>query len=281
MVLSCGCADDTSDPTMEKSLGKGVELDLEEEVLNTTYKKVTPLFRNIEKENWEGVLLFLSSGKWSNSLLTSTNDHLRSPSAEIQAKTWVTSYDRRGEPEWSQLPLHAAISYLAPAIVIQKLLDLYPPAIKCKDNEGMLPIHLAFGFGAPDSVLAMLMNHYPEAAGEKGLGDRLPHECCELGPNKMRGQVFGTVTAEVRDTVQREIAAEWKGFAVSAQKSLEIKKPLDLEDKKLTEFILELMHDRKELLTIKEKERARKAAAAKAAAQAGKSKRGRKSKGRI
>uniref|UniRef100_A0A7S2YD32 Uncharacterized protein n=1 Tax=Entomoneis paludosa TaxID=265537 RepID=A0A7S2YD32_9STRA len=226
------------------------------EIRNVDYRKVTPLFQNIERENWEGVLTFLSTGRWSNSMLASSNDHFRSPSPEIQAKTWVTAYNRRGDPEWSQLPLHAAISYLAPHVVIQKLCQLYPKGVHCTDNEGMLPIHLAFGFGAQDNVLALLLDPFPASINEKGLGDRYPYECCELGPNKTRGKVFKIVTDQVIHRTRRGMENELRDFTNQAVKTIGVAGPDDLSEKKITQFILELLKDRKELQEIKEQARA-------------------------
>lgn len=225
------------------------------EVLNTDYRKVTPLFRNIERENWEGILTFLATGKWSNSMLASSSAHLRCPAPEIQVKTWVTAYDRAGNAEWSQLPLHAAISYLAPYVVIQKLVQIYPKAIHCTDNEGMLPIHLAFGFGAPDNILALLLEPFPGSVNEKGLGSRYPYECCELGPNKVRGRVYKTVTDQVVLRTRQQIDHEWREFAIQGKKTVGIEGNLEVSTKQLTEFILDLLKDKKELQDLKLKHR--------------------------
>src|SRR5689334_13789555 len=107
MIGNCNCYnpedyDDMSRRSLSTASSTDTDVSGESDALNVEYRKVTPLFRNIEKENWEGVLMFLTTGKWSTSMLSSSNDHLKSPSAEIQAKTWVTSYDREGVAEWSQ-----------------------------------------------------------------------------------------------------------------------------------------------------------------------------------
>jgi hypothetical protein len=172
---------------------------------------------------------------------------MRSPGPNLQAKTWVTAYDRNGEPEWSQLPLHAAISYSAPFVVIQKLVELYPKAIQCTDNEGMLPIHLAFGFGASDNVLATLMEPFPASVNEIGLGGRYPYQCCELGPNKVRGKVYHIVSDQITERVTAEIAKDWRKFAADAQETLGMKRKEDLSTKTLNEFLVELLQDRKAL----------------------------------
>lgn len=253
--LTCGCNptadeyDEYSKYTLSttSSVSSGSSSAAESEVLNTPYSRATPLFREIEKDNWEGILMFLQSGKWSQSIFSSSTEHMRSPGPAMQAKTWVTSYDANGQPEWSQLPLHAAISYAAPFVVIQKLVELYPRAVQCTDNEGMLPIHLAYGFGAADNILALLLEPFPSSVNEKGLGGRYPYECCELGPNKIRGKVYEIVSQQIKTRVEREIEADWKKFATVAQESVGLKKKQDLTEKTLHQFLLELLKERKEL----------------------------------
>jgi hypothetical protein len=221
------------------------------EVLNTSYRRATPLFRAIEKENWEGIVMFLATGKWSNSILANAHEYMKSPSPELQVKTWVTCYDHKKVPEWSQLPLHAAISYNAPFVVIRKLVECYPKSIQCTDNEGMLPIHLAFGFGASDQVLAFLLEPFPASINERGLGGRLPYQCCELGPNKARGAVFEAVTVQVSSNVRAETDKEWRELIQTAQRKLALDKPLDVESTKLSDVLLELLNNRKDLEELK------------------------------
>ena len=244
--------DDYSKYTASTGSSDSSQSSEDSEVLNTSYKHATPLFREIEKENWTSVLLFLKSGKWNDSFFASTNAHMRSPGAHMQAKTWVTAYDRNGDPEWSQLPLHAAISYSAPFVIIQKLVELYPRAMQCTDNEGMLPIHLAYGFGAADDILAILLEPFPSSVNEKGLGGRYPYECCELGPNKVRGKVYKIVSEQITNRVTADIHNDWKKFAMAAQESVGLKKKEDMSDKNLHEVLLALLKERKELQDIKE-----------------------------
>ena len=253
-ALSCSCAPPITEAFDEytkytTSTGSNDSHSSEEsEVFNTSYKKATPLFRQIEKQNWTGVLLFLKTGRWNNSIFT-TNAYMRNPGEKMQAKTWVTAYDRMGDPEWSQLPLHAAISYSAPYVVIKKLVEVYPRAIQCTDNEGMLPIHLAYGFGADDNVLAILMEPFPSSLNEKGLGGRYPYECCELGPNKVRGQVYKIVSEQLTRRVTEEIHSDWKKFVMAAQESVGLNRE-DLTNTTLHEYLLELLKDRKKLQSI-------------------------------
>lgn len=276
-ALSCTCGPPNTETlayeayaVKHKHLGKHAAIDDDtdatsttsgsSEVLNQPYAKVTPLFRNIEKENWEGVLAFLSTGMWKTGFFGAGTEHMQSPGPEIQAKTWITSYDRRGNPEWSQLPLHAALSYSAPSIVVQKLIENYPKAVQCTDNEGMLPIHLAYGFAANDTVLSLLLESFPSSVNEKGLGGRYPHECCELGPNKVRGKVFKIIADQITDRVRNDSDRDWKDFVVTAQESVGIANAEDVSSKSLNQVLLELLKDRKELSDIKRALRSKSAA---------------------
>lgn len=225
----------------------------ESEVLNVDYKRMTPLFRGIEKEDWQGVLSFLNTGRWGTSMLVSSHDHLKSPAPEFQARTWVTCYSRKGEPEWSQLPIHAAISYQAPFVVVQRLCELYPKCLQCTDQEGMLPIHLAFGFGSPENILGLLIESFPESINEKGIGDRYPYECSDLGPNKIRGKVFGGITKQVAERSRRETEDDIMSFINETSMRLGLEASDNLSPK---EFILDLMKDRRELQDLKAKARA-------------------------
>jgi hypothetical protein len=230
------------------------ESDKKAKRLNVPYAKATPLFQAIEKQQWESVLMFLNTSKWSNSFFVSSTDHLKSPTPIIQCQTWVTYYnpiDR--QIEWSQLPIHAAISYAAPAVVIQKIVEIFPDCLKERDNEGMLPVHLAFGFALPDPVLSLLLRTYPESAQERGPGGRLPHQCCELGPNKIRGEVFGYIAEQTSDIARNDQQEYFKGFITETHKKLSIDESLIVDGKELKELIRELVEDRKQLLDLKKK----------------------------
>jgi hypothetical protein len=215
------------------------------------------LFRAIEREDWEGVRRFLTTGKWSTSLFFqggSNQEHLKNPGPDLQVRTWVTSYDRSDVPEWSQLPLHAAISYSAPFVIVQKLVELYPRSVQCTDNEGMLPIHLAYGFGASDAVLEFLLERFPGAVHERGLGGRLPHECCELGPNKSRGRAYRIVLDEMEKRVRSDCDEEWRRYVQVACQSQGLDRDAhgaslvaDAAKAPLNDFVIRLLLENEEL----------------------------------
>lgn len=220
------------------------------EVLNTDYANVSPLFRNIEQGNWERVLMFLQTGKWTDSMLWSSAGHMNSAGPELQVKTWVTAYDRRSRPQWSQLPIHAAVSNLAPFIVIQKLIDMYPRGIHCTDSAGMLPIHLAFDVGAADNVTALLLERFPASVNVKTPGGQYPYECFQHATNQTRGKVLHIVSEQVLARSRKEMQEELRDFCYEASRSLGMKWE-DLSHKEMSQFILELLQDRKHLAELK------------------------------
>ena len=222
--------------------------------LNVSYNHATPLFKAIEKQQWESVLMFLTTSKWSNGFFVSSTDHFKNPTPAIQCQTWVTCYKRGSkEEEWSQLPIHAAISYTAPAVVIQKLVDIYPDALKEFDHEGMLPVHLAFGFALPDAVLSLLLKRYPESAQARGPGGRLPHQCCELGQNKIRGEVFGLIAEQTSDLARNDQEEYYKGYIRETHKKLGLDEEVIPEEKDLKDLINGLIEDRKQLHDLKKR----------------------------
>lgn len=218
--------------------------------LNADYKEVTPLFRAIELEDWKGILLFLTTGRWSSSLLTSTNHHLHDPSPERQARTWISCRDK--ENQWRQLPLHAAISYGAPLPVVQKILGLYHDAVRSADDTGNLALHLAFGFGSPDSVVACLIKAYPQALYIKGLQNRRPLDCCDLGPNKSRGEVVQACQAYTRKCMIKDWDKHWKMSLRQEEKRAGITEPISAHCKTLEDVFSELMQTKIELNKAKE-----------------------------
>jgi hypothetical protein len=217
------------------------------ETLDCDYKHATPLFKAIEDEDWKGVLVFLSTGKWSNSSLTSTITGMQNPPAERQVRTWVTSTDKHGEVQWSQLPIHAAISYMAPLPIIQKIVEIHPSGLRSADDTGNLPLHLAFGFGSPDCVVAYLIKEFPQALSLRGLQNRLPVECSDLGSNKVRGEIVQACQDHVRNFMMKDWDHHWKRSLSDAKKRAGLTGTYAISNKTLEEVFDEFMEVKKEL----------------------------------
>jgi ankyrin repeat protein len=93
---------------------------------------------------------------------------------EKEARTWVSRKEKDGKLRWRLLPLHAAIIFKAPEIVIEALLAAYPKGAECKDDQGMLPLHLAFRNGSSEGIVNILLTAYPQSTNVKDRKGRIP-----------------------------------------------------------------------------------------------------------
>lgn len=187
---------------------------------------LTPLYEAIEERAWIAVNQFLHSGYWPESLFTDPM------SPELQARTWVTRYETRPDGSkkvrWSQLPIHAAVIFGAPSVVIQQLVEAFPQSVRCTDDHRMLPLHLAFRHGSDDSVLALFLEEFPEAVNVRGYKGRLPVECAHKGPNPERGAIIQTILHK------NQSAWERKKSAVQLKELYCIKEALKIKSQKVS-----------------------------------------------
>lgn len=95
---------------------------------------------------------------------------------ELQAQKWTTYQDSYTNQKVRQLALHAAISHLAPLVIVQMILHLNEEAAQLADNNGNLPLHLAFTTNAKD-VSSFLLKVYPDALMVANEAGNLPIEC--------------------------------------------------------------------------------------------------------
>jgi hypothetical protein len=112
----------------------------------------TPLFVAIKEHKWEQVLTYLRSGQWP----TPNNAEEVPPPPGDQCKLWVV--DDNGV---TRLPLHKAIVEEAPAIVLKRILGLFPAAIQARDSAHLLPIQLAVTVATSDQALFTLLDAWP------------------------------------------------------------------------------------------------------------------------
>lgn len=102
-----------------------------------------------------------------------------------QARTWVVRHDPEGGGEilWRFLPLHSACARQPSDTLIEALLEAFPDAAACKDDQGFLPLHYACGNRASDVVVNMLLIVNPQAAKiQDPYGGKLPlHHLSQWG----------------------------------------------------------------------------------------------------
>ena len=112
----------------------------------------------------------LESSKWDEA-------RRRCQSHPLETRTWIVRRDKSHKVRWKLLPLHAAIIFQSPNAVVSALLERYPHAASCPDDQGMLPLHLAFRHKQDDEdLLELLLVQYPKAVLLKDKRQRVPLE---------------------------------------------------------------------------------------------------------
>ena len=80
-----------------------------------------------------------------------------------EAGYWIVRKSMTGKIQWKILPIHGAIIFSAPANVIDALLEAFPGAAACKDDQGKLPIHLSYHMACSAvASIETLKMAYPE-----------------------------------------------------------------------------------------------------------------------
>jgi hypothetical protein len=146
----------------------------------------TALYQKIQEGEYAAVTKFLETGYWPGSIFA---DEVN---PAIQARVWVTRFEGFDgkKVRWSQLPIHLAIVVGAPDGLIKALLELYPEAIRCTDDQRMLPLHLALQHGLSDDLVDHLLTLFPESVRAKGKKERSAIEIAKRGKNKIRGRIL-------------------------------------------------------------------------------------------
>ena len=177
-----------------------------DEALECDYERdCTPLYKQIENEEWNAVAKFLDTGYWPGNFFADSI-----PPAD-QARTWVTRFDPNDNKKvrWSQLPLHLAIVIEAPYEIVGRLIELYPQAVRCTDDQHMLPLHLAMRHGSSDRIVDLLLAAFPDAVNAKGKNDRTPIDCAIRGPNKVRGRILGAFVEKSKAKATKSAVAAY------------------------------------------------------------------------
>jgi len=197
------------------------------EALECDYERdCTTLYKRLELKEYDNVMNFLQRGYWNDSITDSIFAQPDPVGPQVQVRTWVTRVDSStGDVLWSQLPLHLAVVARAPVHVVKAILELYPQAVRCTDDQRMLPLHLSLRYGNNDQVVSVLLKQFPEAVnirGGKGEG-KLPVEYAVRGSNKALGDILDTFLGQTHAKVS-------KAASKSHSKELELLKA-KLEDK--------------------------------------------------
>ena len=142
-------------------------------------KKCSTLFAKIErastKADWDVIVQFLDTGYWPSRTFVDKS------SPKQQAMSWVTCVYSKGEKSilYTRLPLHLAVASGAPMLVVTRLVELYPQAVRCADGQGMLPIHLALQKDVQEDTVTFLLKEFPESINIEDSYGCTPIQCAE------------------------------------------------------------------------------------------------------
>ena len=161
------------------------------------------LFRAIQSKSWYDAIILIKKEIGGSPLKLSKSIPNFMPQNKLLAVTWVYRNNRDGTTKWRITPLHAAIIFGAPIMVVQGLLDLYPQASKLKDDKGNLPMHLAFKNGSDFEMIALLIKVYQEGLQIKNGRGLLPVEC-SVQYRKNAGRILAFVKEIVAKTDSAE-----------------------------------------------------------------------------
>jgi hypothetical protein len=163
-------------------------------------KNPSKMYRSMEKQEWSEVLDFMIEGTWPGTGFSKLFPEMDPMSPRKQARMWVTRFEIDGRVQWSQIPLHAAMIYGAPYLVVERLIELYPEGIRCTDDQGMLPLHLAIQHSSNANVLRLLLEKFPEGMFAKDNEDRGPFQV----KKDERTKILTIVTKYTTQRIQTE-----------------------------------------------------------------------------
>lgn len=164
----------------------------------------TGLYQALERKEWKSAMDFMVEGTWRQGpfmILFPGKDPIP---PEKQASMWVTRFEKDGSVRWSQIPLHAAITFGAPMALVQKLIHLYPLSVRCTDDQGMLPLHLAFKFSSDVCILRLLLEEFQEGLLAKDIKGRIP--------TQVRGDERSKIIEQVINFMSKRIENDMKTY---------------------------------------------------------------------
>lgn len=98
----------------------------------------------------------------------------RAKSHPREARAFICRREKEGRIRWRLLPLHAAIVFKAPALVIETIICAFPKGSEEKDDKGMLPLHLALRNSATEEVVNLLLLAFPQSVDSPDRKGRIP-----------------------------------------------------------------------------------------------------------
>jgi Ankyrin repeats (many copies) len=144
-------------------------------------KNLTELYQAITDQDWKRVAIVcrtdpIQAATWVVRHYNDDNDETFSAS--------IKSPEQDPEIMWRFLPLHSACARQPPRETVALLLNAYPDAAKCIDDQGMYALHYACGNQADESVIKLLLVAFSKAAAIPDPRGMLPlHYMACWGPS--------------------------------------------------------------------------------------------------
>lgn len=209
----------------------------------------TELYKALEEHQWGAVSRFLKTGVWPGSFFSAkrtpkqqvktwihrysdTRHEIRDDDGHDMANmasllVAKATNDSSSTPanvnlpppthngralRWRQLPLHAALIFMAPPSIVKQIIELFPYALRCPDDKGMLPLHLAFRQAVPDDILTILLRMFPNGMHVRDQRGRLPVECVRVdlvntgggGAPPLRGMIIQSIMQQSKDKFSKQ-----------------------------------------------------------------------------
>jgi Ankyrin repeat len=160
----------------------GGDLQVNPSTLEVDYdKNLTKLYQSITDQDWKLAASIcqkdpIQAAVWVVRHYNDDNEENNTAS--------VTSPEQEPEIMWRFLPLHSACARQPPRATIVALLNAYPDAAKCVDDQGMYALHYACGNQADESVIRLLLTVFSKAAAIPDPRGMLPlHYTACWGPS--------------------------------------------------------------------------------------------------
>jgi len=178
-------------------------------------KNPTVLYEAIEAKQWEYAINLFAKDDVGD-----------------QASTWVVRKETNGKLRWRILPLHAAVIFGSPVKLVECLLEEYPEAARCKDDQGMLPLHLCFRNESTWDIADELLTSYPQAIFVSDRKGRTPLQCAiqmvsssqsvsSIDPNRPESKAFRNVVNVLDMYSQIAVSAERRKAQHDGRKAVE------------------------------------------------------------
>ena len=215
----------------------------------------TGLYQALERKEWKSAMDFMVEGTWRQGPFMILFPGKDTIPPEKQASMWVTRFEKDGSVRWSQIPLHAAITFGAPMALVQKLIHLYPLSVRCTDDQGMLPLHLAFKFSSDVCILRLLLEEFQEGLLAKDIKGRIPTQVRSDERSKIIEQVINFMSKRIENDMKtykdKELEQVKKNWLIQKTINEKLQVESSIVAKELKESKLQIREYQRQIQSLK------------------------------